>query len=62
MNRPTAVIRFGTTYRIKSGHYKGRLCKPLELSGSLFVKIRLIDAWGKDTKVTDLIPVTYLEV
>lgn len=62
MNRPTAVIVFGRAYRIKSGHYKGQQCKPLELSGSLFVKIRLLDVWGKDTKVTDLIPVTYLEV
>lgn len=56
------VLQIGKTYRIANGAHKGRLAKVHHtLDNPNFVVVTLLDAWSKETKDQDVVPVKYLE-
>lgn len=56
------AVEVGRTYRITDGTYRGRLAKVHHtLDNPNFVVITLLDAWSKETKDQDVVPVKYLE-
>jgi hypothetical protein len=63
MSEPTRTPNCGTKYRIREGKYTGRWCRVLEKHpAQRFVTVMLMDAWGKETKERDAVPIKYLEL
>lgn len=56
------TVTVGSKYRITGGRYKDRLCKVVATnSNTYFAVVRLLDAWGKETKEQDAVPQSFLE-
>lgn len=56
------MIVVGSKYKITDGRYAGRLCKVMSHDErTYFAIVRLLDSWGKETKETDAVPLSYLE-
>jgi hypothetical protein len=56
-------VACGHTYRITDGRYKGRLAKVRGLvpMNRMFAFVVFLDAFGKDTKTMDVIPIRLME-
>jgi hypothetical protein len=53
----------GNTYLVRDGRHHGRLVKVIEnvaSTSTAFVKVILLDAWGKPTKEVDVIPLAHI--
>jgi hypothetical protein len=54
----------GSVHRVNTGDYRGRLVRALSTVHGrrhVFVKVTLLDAWGKDADQQELVLLDYLE-